>query len=145
MHFFNPVHKMPLVEVVRGRSTSEEATAVTYKFALQLGKVPVVVRDGPGFLVNRILGPYLNEAGFLLEEGASIHEVDRVARTFGMPMGPLRLIDEIGIDIMSHAGATLHTALGDRMAPSAPLLALGSCGRLGRKGGLGVYRYEGEK
>jgi 3-hydroxyacyl-CoA dehydrogenase/enoyl-CoA hydratase/3-hydroxybutyryl-CoA epimerase len=145
MHFFNPVHKMPLVEVVRGRATSNDAVAVTYAFALRLGKVPVVVRDGPGFLVNRILGPYLNEAGHLLAEGASIEAVDAVARDFGMPMGPLRLVDEIGIDIVGHAGDTLHAALGERLAPSAPLAALARSGRLGRKGGVGVYRYDGER
>ncbi len=142
MHFFNPVHRMPLVEVVRGARSSDEAVATVYGLALRLGKVPVVVRDGPGFLVNRILGPYLNEAGFLLGDGATIDRIDRVARDFGMPMGPLRLIDEIGIDVSGHAGAALHAALGDRLEPSPALVALGGTGRLGRKGGAGFYRYE---
>jgi len=142
MHFFNPVHRMPLVEVIRGARTSDDTIATVYGLALRLGKVPVVVGDGPGFLVNRILGPYLNEAGFLLGDGATIAEIDRVAKEFGMPMGPLRLIDEVGIDISRHAGASLHAALGSRLAPSPVLLALGGTGRLGRKGGSGFYTYE---
>jgi 3-hydroxyacyl-CoA dehydrogenase/enoyl-CoA hydratase/3-hydroxybutyryl-CoA epimerase len=142
MHFFNPVDRMPLVEVVRGRATSARTIATVYALALQFDKVPVVVRDGPGFLVNRILGPYLNEAGFLLGDGASVEQVDGVAKRFGMPMGPLRLIDEVGIDISRHAGASLHAALGERMAPAPVLVALGHTGRLGRKSGSGFYRYE---
>ncbi|MDG2282960.1 MAG: 3-hydroxyacyl-CoA dehydrogenase NAD-binding domain-containing protein, partial [Longimicrobiales bacterium] len=145
MHFFNPVHRMPLVEVIRAPGTSDEAVATIYRLALDLGKVPVVVGDGPGFLVNRILGPYLNEAGFLLSDGASIEMIDRVAKRFGMPMGPLRLVDEVGIDVSSHAGASLHGALGDRLTPAPALLELGRTGRLGKKGGLGFYRYEDGK
>ncbi len=142
MHFFNPVHRMPLVEVVRGSRSDDVSVATIYALALRLGKVPVVVGDGPGFLVNRILGPYLNEAGHLLADGARVDEVDRVALDFGMPMGPLRLIDEIGIDVASHAGRSLHEALGNRLAPSPVLVRLSETGRLGRKGGLGFYRYE---
>ncbi len=142
MHFFNPVDRMPLVEVVRGSKSTNRAVATVYAFALRLGKVPVVVRDGPGFVVNRILGPYLNEAGYLLGDGATIERIDRVAKSFGMPMGPLRLIDEIGIDVSRHAGASLHEALGDRLAPSPVLLALGATKRLGKKGGAGFYLYE---
>ena len=142
MHFFNPVDRMPLVEVIRGPRTSDEAIATVYRLSVELGKVPVVVGDGPGFLVNRILGPYLNEAGFLLEDVGSVEVIDRVAKEFGMPMGPLRLIDEVGIDVSGHAGASLHEGLGDRLAPSPILVALGATGRLGRKGDLGFYRYE---
>ena len=142
MHFFNPVHRMPLVEIVRGRNSSEETIASVYAFALQLGKVPVVVDNGPGFLVNRVLGPYLNEAGFLLEDGASIQQIDTAAREFGMPVGPLRLIDEIGFDISSHAGASLHKAFGERLNPSLALVALSETDRLGKKGGQGFYQYE---
>ena len=142
MHFFNPVDRMPLVEVVRGAATSDEAVATVYALALRLGKVPVVVGDGPGFLVNRILGPYLNEAGFLLGDGASIEQIDGVAKAFGMPMGPLRLVDEVGIDVSRHAGAALHAALGDRLTPSPALVALGNTERLGKKGGAGFYRYQ---
>ncbi len=145
MHFFNPVHRMPLVEVVRGGRTSEDTVARIYDLALRLRKIPVIVRDGAGFLVNRILGPYLNEAGFILGDGASIEAVDRAAKAFGMPMGPLRLIDEIGIDVAGHAGGTLHEAFGARMEPALVLTALGATERLGRKGGLGFYRYQGDK
>ena len=142
MHFFNPVHRMPLVEVIRGSASDAVSIATVYAFALELGKVPVVVGDGPGFLVNRILGPYLNEAGFLLGDGASIRQIDAQAKQFGMPMGPLRLIDEVGIDVSAHAGAALHKGLGDRLAPSPALVALGKTERLGRKGGRGFYLYE---
>ncbi len=142
MHFFNPVHKMPLIEVIRGKRTSDSTVATVYALALELGKVPVVVGDGPGFLVNRILGPYLNEAGFLLAEGASVEAVDAAMTAFGLPMGPLRLVDEVGIDVTRHAGETLHEAFGERMRPAPPLRRLGESERLGRKGGAGFYRYE---
>lgn len=145
MHFFNPVHRMPLVEVIRGEGTSDGAVATVYALAVGLGKVPVVVRDGPGFLVNRVLGPYLNEAAFLLAEGASVEAVDAAATAFGLPMGPLRLVDEVGIDIARHAGEVLHEAFGERMAPAPPLARLGDTDRLGKKGGLGFYRYENGK
>lgn len=144
-HFFNPVHRMPLIEVVRGTATSDRTVATLYRLAVRLGKVPVVVRDGPGFLVNRILGPYLNEAGFLLGEGASVEGIDRAAKAFGMPMGPLRLIDEVGIDIARHAGSALFEGLGERMRPSPVLEAVAASGRLGRKGGVGFYAYEGDR
>ncbi len=142
MHFFNPVHKMPLVEVIRGSAASDRAIATVYALALRLGKVPVVVGDGPGFLVNRILGPYLNEAGHLLAEGASVKAIDRAATAFGMPMGPVRLIDEVGIDIARHAGEILHEAFGERMTPSDPLVSIGETDRLGAKGDRGFYLYE---
>jgi 3-hydroxyacyl-CoA dehydrogenase / enoyl-CoA hydratase / 3-hydroxybutyryl-CoA epimerase len=143
MHFFNPVHKMPLVEVIRGPKTGPGAVATVYALALRMGKVPVVVGDGPGFVVNRILGPYLNEAGHLLAEGASIDAIDAAATAFGLPMGPLRLVDEVGIDIARHAGDLLHQAFGaERMTPSAPMVAIGETDRLGLKGGSGFYRYE---
>jgi len=145
MHFFNPVDRMPLVEVVRGARTSDGTVATVYALALTLDKVPVVVRDGPGFLVNRILGPYLNEAGYLLGDGATVQEIDAGAKAFGMPMGPLRLIDEVGIDVSTHAGASLHEALGERLAPAPALVALAATGRLGRKGGRGFYIYEKDK
>jgi len=145
MHFFNPVHRMPLVEVVRGTRTSDETVATVYQLALALDKIPVVVGDAPGFVVNRILGPYLNEAGFALGDGATIQEVDAAAKAFGMPMGPLRLIDEVGIDIAGHVGAVLHEALGDRLEPSPVLQALFDGDRLGRKGGRGFYLYQGDR
>jgi 3-hydroxyacyl-CoA dehydrogenase / enoyl-CoA hydratase / 3-hydroxybutyryl-CoA epimerase len=142
MHFFNPVHRMPLVEVIRGDQTSDEAVATVFALSLRLGKTPVIVGDGPGFLVNRILTPYLNEAGFLLQEGASIVEVDEALLGFGMPMGPFRLLDEVGLDIARHAGATMHEAFGERFAPAPPLGALEGSERLGRKNEKGFYVYE---
>lgn len=142
LHFFNPVHMMPLVEVIRGAHTSDETVATLYAFALAMGKVPVVTADGPGFLVNRILAPYINEAGHLLAEGASIEAIDAAAVAFGMPMGPIRLTDEVGIDVSHHAGAVMYEALGERLTPAAPLVLIGETNRLGKKGGLGFYRYE---
>ena len=143
MHFFNPVHRMPLVEVVRGTRTDADTVETTAALAVRLGKVPVVTRDAPGFLVNRVLGPCLNEAGHLLGEGWDALAIDRAWKRFGMPMGPFRLIDEIGIDVMSHAGEVMAGAFGKRMAPAPALVALAMSGRLGRKGGKGFYRYEG--
>ncbi len=145
MHFFNPVHRMPLVEVVRGAATDDVTVATLYRFAVDLGKVPVVTADGAGFLVNRILGAYLNEAGWLLAEGVSVEAIDGAAEAFGMPMGPLRLVDEVGIDVARHAGESLHEAFGERMAPAPPLVAIGETDRLGKKGGLGFYRYDDGK
>lgn len=141
MHFFNPVHRMPLVEVVQGRKTDPRTVQTLAALAVRLGKVPVVTRDAPGFLVNRILAPCLNEAGHLLDEGWDAAAVDRAWKRFGMPMGPYRLIDEVGIDVVGHAGRTMAEALGDRMAPAASMVALAGSGRLGRKGGKGFYRY----
>ena len=142
MHFFNPVHRMPLVEVVRGDATHPDTVETIAALAARLGKVPVVTRDGPGFLVNRILGACLNEAGHMLGEGMDARAVDRAWTRFGMPMGPYRLIDEVGIDVATHAGATLGKAFGERMAPPPALVSLAESGRLGRKGGRGFYRYK---
>jgi 3-hydroxyacyl-CoA dehydrogenase/enoyl-CoA hydratase/3-hydroxybutyryl-CoA epimerase len=139
MHFFNPVAKMPLVEIIRGRETTDEVVAATARLALQLGKTPVVVRDVAGFLVNRLLGPYLDEAVRLLEAGVEPQRVDRAARAFGMPMGPIELIDEVGLDIAEHAAASLHQAYGARMAPSPVLARLRAAGLTGKKGGQGFY------
>jgi 3-hydroxyacyl-CoA dehydrogenase/enoyl-CoA hydratase/3-hydroxybutyryl-CoA epimerase len=145
MHFFNPVHRMPLVEVVRGPKTSDVALATVVSLARHLEKTPVIVNDGPGFLVNRILGPYLNEAGWLLAEGGGVTAIDRVLHEWGMPMGPLRLLDEIGLDVARHAAATLHAAFGERMEPAPPLAALEQTELLGRKGGKGFYVYEDDR
>ena len=142
MHFFNPVHRMPLVEVIRGEATDPETVATVHALSVRMGKVPVVCRDGPGFLVNRILGPYLNEAGYLLVEGVPVEELDGAAKTFGMPMGPARLLDEVGIDVAAHAGATLREAFGERMEPAPVLERMLAADRLGRKNGRGFYRYE---
>jgi len=145
MHFFNPVHRMPLVEVIRGAKSSDDAIATIFALARRLGKTPIIVEDGPGFLVNRILGPYLNEAGWLLVDGASVEAVDQALTRFGMPMGPLRLLDEVGFDVSRHAGATLHDAFGERLAPAPPLIAMEHTKLLGRKGGMGFYIYENDR
>jgi 3-hydroxyacyl-CoA dehydrogenase/enoyl-CoA hydratase/3-hydroxybutyryl-CoA epimerase len=145
MHFFNPVHRMPLVEVIRGAQTGDGAVATVFALARALDKTPLIVRDGPGFLVNRILSPYLNEAGWLLGEGASVESIDRALLDFGMPMGPLRLLDEVGFDVAGHAAAVLHDAFGARMIPAPALEALKETKLLGRKGGRGFYTYEGDR
>lgn len=145
MHFFNPVDKMPLVEVIRGAKTSDEAAATVAAFARKLGKTVVYCNDGPGFVVNRILAPYMNEAGFILEEGHSIESIDDAMLDFGMPMGPMALLDEVGIDVGAKAGAVLNKAFGDRMKASKSIEILLADGRLGKKNGKGVYVYENGK
>jgi 3-hydroxyacyl-CoA dehydrogenase/enoyl-CoA hydratase/3-hydroxybutyryl-CoA epimerase len=145
MHFFNPVNRMPLVEVIRGKQSGDEAIATTFALARKLEKTPIIVRDGPGFLVNRILAPYLNEAGWLLTEGGRIEQIDRALVRFGMPMGPLRLLDEIGLDVARHASGVMFEAFGERLRPASALLALGNTNRLGKKNGRGFYRYQGGK
>lgn len=142
MHFFNPVNRMPLVEIIRGEQSSDEAIATVFALARRLEKTPVIVRDGPGFLVNRILAPYLNEAGWLLAEGLRIEDIDKALLDFGMPMGPLRLLDEVGLDVSRHAGTVMYEAFGERLKPAPPLTAPMNPKRLGRKSGLGFYTYE---
>lgn len=142
LHFFNPVHKMPLVEVVRTERASDATLAAALGFALDMGKNPVVVKDAPGFLVNRILGPYLNEAGYLLEEGAGVRSVDEALSDFGMPMGPCRLLDEVGLDVAHHVSGVMAEAFGERMEPASIVDRLLEDGRVGRKGGLGFYVYD---
>lgn len=145
MHFFNPVHKMPLVEVIRGEKTSDEATSTIFQLSKQLGKTPIVVKDAPGFLVNRLLVPYLNEATYLLTDGAPIEELDRALLDYGMPMGPMELIDEVGIDVGEKVLHILHDAFGDRMLPAPLNQKIIAAGRLGKKNGKGIYTYDDPK
>jgi len=145
IHFFNPVHRMPLVEVVKGPRTSEVTLATAVALSRKLGKTPVVVNDAPGFVVNRVLMPYLREALHLLEERYAIGEVDAAMRGFGMPMGPFELLDEVGIDVAQKVATVLSRAFPDRMAPSSALETLLAAGRLGKKSGLGFYRHQGGK
>ncbi|MFT5476792.1 MAG: 3-hydroxyacyl-CoA dehydrogenase/enoyl-CoA hydratase/3-hydroxybutyryl-CoA epimerase, partial [Planctomycetota bacterium] len=145
LHFFNPVRRMPLVEIVRGPKTAPGVVRSAAALALRLGKTPVVVSDVAGFLVNRILGPYLDEALRLFEGGVDPARIDRACEEFGMPMGPLRLLDEVGFDIASHAAESLHSAYGDRMQPTGVLSALMSEQRLGKKTGNGFYRHSSGK
>jgi 3-hydroxyacyl-CoA dehydrogenase/enoyl-CoA hydratase/carnithine racemase len=143
MHFFNPVRRMVLVEVIRGPATSAATVAAVVAHAKRLGKCPVVVRDSPGFLVNRVLMPYLHEAVEMVREGVEPTRIDRVARGFGMPMGPLELYDMIGLDTAFYAGLVLSAAYGDRIEASPLIPAFVKAGRLGRKTGAGFYRFQG--
>ncbi len=142
LHFFNPVERMPLVEVIRGRKTSEEALAAGVAFVKQIGKTPLIVGDGPGFLVNRILMAYANEAGMLLEEGSPIDSIDRAMERFGMPMGPFKMMDIVGLDIAHHTAESIRSALKlDPVEQSRIGAHLFGAGRLGRKTGSGFYQY----
>ena len=143
LHFFNPVHRMPLVEVIRTGASSQEAIAAAFGFVLDVGKTPVLVADRPGFLVNRLLAPYLNETGYLLQEGSPVEAVDKALLEFGMPMGPCRLLDEIGFDVAEHVAREMEGAFGERMRPADVVSALREDGRLGRKNGRGFYTYQG--
>jgi 3-hydroxyacyl-CoA dehydrogenase / enoyl-CoA hydratase / 3-hydroxybutyryl-CoA epimerase len=145
IHFFNPVHKMQLVEVVTAPQTDPETVERAVQFARQIGKLPVVVRDSPGFVVNRILVPYLLEAALLFENGARAEDIDEAMLDFGMPMGPLRLIDEVGVDIAADVGATLAAHFSDRLRLPEMLAKMVSAGWLGRKSGRGFYIYSGKK
>jgi 3-hydroxyacyl-CoA dehydrogenase/enoyl-CoA hydratase/3-hydroxybutyryl-CoA epimerase len=144
-HFFNPVHRMPLVEVVRGAATSDQALVTAVALARRLGKMPVVVRDAPGFVVNRVLMPYLREALVLLEEGYSVAELDAAMRRFGMPMGPFEVVDEVGLDVAQKVAGVLSRAFPDRMTTAPGLEKLIAAGRLGRKTGAGFYRHRGRR
>lgn len=144
MHFFNPVHRMPLVEVIRGEKTSDRTVATVFQLSKQLGKTPIVVKDAPGFLVNRLLVPYLNESMHLLSDGATINEIDQALLDFGMPMGPIELIDEVGVDVGEKVLQILYRAFGERMTPSQLTPKVVAAGRLGKKTGKGMYLYEGK-
>lgn len=145
LHFFNPVHKMQLVEVVEGPQARPETVQRAVQFARQIGKLPVVVKDSPGFLVNRILVPYLLEAGSLFENGARATDLDEAMLDFGMPMGPLRLIDEVGVDIAADVAATLAAKFSERMRLPEVLAKMVAAGWLGRKSGRGFYIYSGKR
>jgi 3-hydroxyacyl-CoA dehydrogenase/enoyl-CoA hydratase/3-hydroxybutyryl-CoA epimerase len=141
LHFFNPVHKMPLVEVVRAAETDGEVAARLADWAVALGKTPAVVKDSPGFLVNRVLMPYLNEAVLLVVEGMRVQLIDEAMRRFGMPMGPLELLDQIGLDVAAHVAADIGPVFGARFGPSAGFEHMRENGWLGQKSGVGFYRY----
>jgi 3-hydroxyacyl-CoA dehydrogenase/enoyl-CoA hydratase/3-hydroxybutyryl-CoA epimerase/enoyl-CoA isomerase len=147
MHFFNPVPRMPLVEVVRGEKSSEEAIATAVAYAQTLGKTPVVVNDGPGFLVNRVLFPYF--AGFLrlVKDGVDYERIDRAMEKWGWPMGPALLLDVIGLDTGVHADNVMAAAFPDRMGHEgqSAMEALVDAGRLGQKNGKGFYAWRPEK
>lgn len=142
LHFFNPVHRMQLVEVVRTDDTSDETLATAVAFVRRIGKLPVVVRDSPGFLVNRILMPYLVKAAAMFEDGGDPEEIDKAMLDFGMPMGPLRLLDEVGLDVAMHVARTLVSAFPERMSLPTVVENLLEAGHIGRKGGSGFYVYD---
>jgi len=141
MHFFSPVQRMPLLEVIRGRSTGAEAVATAVALVKKIGKTVIVVNDGPGFYTSRILAPYVNEAAFLFNEGAAVEDIDRALVEFGFPVGPMQLLDEVGIDVGSKVAHIMHEAFGARLAPPPGFEKLVESGRLGRKSKKGFYLY----
>ena len=150
MHFFNPVHRMPLVEVIRGKESSDEAVATVVAYALKLGKTPIVVRDCPGFLVNRILGPYMMASNMLVAEGVPIEGLDKTMERYGWPMGPAHLHDVVGLDTAYHAGQVMAEANPDRPPPGAanrksPVQLLYEAEYFGQKNGKGFYSYEKDR
>jgi 3-hydroxyacyl-CoA dehydrogenase/enoyl-CoA hydratase/3-hydroxybutyryl-CoA epimerase len=147
MHFFSPVHKMPLLEVIVTPRTEKDATVTAVAYGKKLGKTVIVVNDAPGFYTTRTLSAYMNEAGRLLDEGAAIEAIDKALTDFGFPVGPITLLDEVGIDVGGKVGQVLYEAFGARMAPSESLRRVVESGRTGRKGKKGFYLYDdaGEK
>ena len=147
MHFFNPVHKMKLVEVVRGSQTSDQTIATTVAFASALGKSPIVVNDCPGFLVNRVLFPYFKGFSLLIRDGADFQQIDKVMEQFGWPMGPAYLLDVVGLDTGHHAAAVMAEGFPDRMEilDDDIINVLYEAGRYGQKNGNGFYSYSLDK
>lgn len=141
LHFFNPVHRMPLVEIITTAHTKDDVIATAVSFVQRLGKTPIVVRDSPGFIVNRILMPYLLEAVHLHDSGVPLELIDEAMLDFGMPMGPMRLLDEIGLDVAAHVGLTMTEAFPERLPKSETLNRLISDGKLGKKSGEGFYKH----
>lgn len=146
MHFFNPVHRMPLVEVIRGEQSSDEAVATVVAYARRMGKTPIVVRDCPGFFVNRVLFPYFAAFNLLVRDGVPFRQIDRAMETFGWPMGPAYLLDVVGLDTAHHAAAVMADGFPDRMKATekTALDALFEAGRRGQKSGSGFYAYTGD-
>jgi 3-hydroxyacyl-CoA dehydrogenase / enoyl-CoA hydratase / 3-hydroxybutyryl-CoA epimerase len=145
LHFFSPVEKMPLLEIIVTPRTAPDVTATCHRWAKKIGKTPVIVNDGPGFYVNRILGPYMNEAALLLQEGVPMEAIDEAMVEWGFPVGPITLYDEVGLDVASKSGKILAEAFSERIEPNLVLGKLIEDGRLGRKNGRGFYRYDGGK
>jgi 3-hydroxyacyl-CoA dehydrogenase/enoyl-CoA hydratase/3-hydroxybutyryl-CoA epimerase len=144
MHFFSPVHKMPLLEVIATSKTHPQVTATAVAYGKKLGKTVIVVNDGPGFYANRILSPYINEAGILLDQGVAVDIIDKALVDFGFPVGPITLIDEVGLDVATKAGKIMAEAYPDRMAPAKSIPAVVAAGRYGRKSKKGFYTYDKE-
>jgi 3-hydroxyacyl-CoA dehydrogenase/enoyl-CoA hydratase/3-hydroxybutyryl-CoA epimerase len=142
MHFFSPVHKMPLLEVIVTPETSAEATVTAVAYGRKLGKTVIVVNDGPGFYTTRILAAYMNEAGRILDEGVAVDAVDRALVQFGFPVGPITLMDEVGLDVGGKVGLVMAEAFGARMMPGEGVRRVVESGRTGRKGRKGFYLYD---
>ena len=145
MHFFSPVHKMPLLEIIQADRSSPQAVATVVEVGRKMGKTVVVVRDGPGFFTTRVLGFMIQQAGHLFEQGASIEAVDGAMTAFGFPVGPLALTDEVGIDVAAHVADILGAAFGERYTASNAINQMVAAGRLGRKSTLGFYDYRDRK
>ena len=142
LHYFSPVEKMPLLEIIKSDKTSDEVIAASVEFGKQQGKTVIVVDDGAGFYVNRILAPYMNEAGRLVAEGVAVDSIDRALVDAGFPVGPITLLDEVGIDVATKVAPILEDAFGERMSPPAMFDKLKADDRKGRKNGKGFYRYD---
>ncbi|HLV60362.1 MAG TPA: fatty acid oxidation complex subunit alpha FadJ [Fredinandcohnia sp.] len=145
MHYFSPVEKMPLLEVIRGKKTAPEVIATAVAVGKAQGKTVIVVDDGPGFYTSRILAPYMMEAAWLLAEGGDVEQIDRAMRDWGFPVGPFTLLDEVGIDVGQKVTQTMVSAFGDRMLPPEAFERVVADGRLGRKNKKGFYLYGGKK
>ncbi|MBI2517973.1 MAG: enoyl-CoA hydratase/isomerase family protein [Opitutae bacterium] len=145
IHFFNPVHRMQLVEIVRGPRTAPAALDTAVTFVKSLGKLPVLVKDSPGFLVNRILLPYMVESVRLFNEGCDVRRIDQVMLDFGMPMGPLRLTDEVGLDVAQHVAVDLQNRLPKPVPINDTLVQIMTKGWLGKKSGRGFYNFGDKK
>lgn len=142
MHFFSPVHKMPLLEVIVTPDTAKETVVTAVAYGRKLGKTVIVVNDGPGFYTTRILAAYMNEAGRILEEGVAVDVVDKALVDFGFPVGPLTLMDEVGLDVGGHVGRKMAESFGARMMPAEGVRRVVESGRTGRKGRSGFYLYD---
>jgi 3-hydroxyacyl-CoA dehydrogenase/enoyl-CoA hydratase/3-hydroxybutyryl-CoA epimerase len=145
MHYFSPVHRMPLLEVIRTEATAPWALATAVALGKRQGKTVIVVKDGVGFYTSRILAPYMNEAAHLIAEGVAVDAIDRALVDWGFPVGPIQLLDEVGIDVAAHVGGIVHEAFGDRMIPPPGMQKLVADDRKGRKNGRGFYRYGGAR
>lgn len=145
LHFFSPVEKMPLVEIIMAPRSAPSVTATCHAYAKRIGKTPIIVNDGPGFYVNRILGPYMTEATHLLEEGVAMDDIDEALVEWGFPVGPITLFDEVGLDVAAKSGEILAAGFPDRSRPTKTVQALLADDRKGRKNGRGFYRFEDGK
>jgi len=145
MHFFSPVNKMPLLEIIRAPKTDAQTVATVVALGKKIGKTVIVVNDGVGFYTSRILAPYVNEAAFIFNDGAAVEDIDKALVDFGFPVGPMQLLDEVGIDVGGKVAHIMHDAFGARLAPPPGFEKLAESGRQGRKSKKGFYLYTEEK